>query len=99
VAPLLQAKICEDSLRSIEGFFAVDGNGDEIDPPIIDWETEIDYEVEEIESGSIIRQTAIFDAVGLSGFLYWYLLYPLHMLIFKGTLSGIAKTLTQEQNP
>jgi uncharacterized protein YbjT (DUF2867 family) len=59
----------------------------------------LQYEVKETESGSVIRQTAIFDAVGLSGFLYWYLLYPLHMLIFKGTLSEIAKTVTKEENP
>lgn len=32
----------------IEGFFAVDENGDEFDPPILNWETEIDYENEEI---------------------------------------------------
>lgn len=32
----------------IEGFFKVDENGDEYDPPVIDWETKIDPENEEI---------------------------------------------------
>jgi uncharacterized protein YbjT (DUF2867 family) len=37
-----------------------------------------------------IRQTAIFDPAGLLGLLYWYGLYPLHALIFKGMLQAIA---------
>jgi len=40
--------------------------------------------------GSEIRQTAIFDPAGLAGLLYWYALYPLHAVIFRGMLSGIA---------
>ncbi|MBA7546219.1 hypothetical protein ES705_38602 [subsurface metagenome] len=32
----------------IEGFFKADENGDPYDPPVIDWETEIDTENEEI---------------------------------------------------
>lgn len=34
----------------IEGFFKVDENGDEYDPPVIDWETKIDPKNEEIVS-------------------------------------------------
>ena len=37
-----------------------------------------------------IRQTAIFDAVGLAGLVYWYALYPIHRLIFSGMLRAIA---------
>jgi len=40
--------------------------------------------------GSEIRQTAIFDPAGLAGLLYWYALYPLHAVIFRGMLAGIA---------
>jgi uncharacterized protein YbjT (DUF2867 family) len=40
--------------------------------------------------GSEIRQTAIFDPMGLAGLLYWYLLYPLHAVVFRGMLRGIA---------
>ncbi len=42
------------------------------------------------EQGTEIRQTAIFDPAGVWGRTYWYLLYPLHQLIFAGMLSKIA---------
>lgn len=41
--------------------------------------------------GSVVRQTAIFDARGLAGLLYWYGLYPLHALVFRGMLRGICR--------
>jgi uncharacterized protein YbjT (DUF2867 family) len=50
----------------------------------------LDFEVEGDENGSIIKQTAIFDPVGLIGVLYWYLIYPLHDLVFKGMINKIA---------
>ena len=40
--------------------------------------------------GTTIRQTAIFDPVGLVGPLYWYAIYPLHARVFGGMLRGIA---------
>ncbi|UCF40974.1 MAG: SDR family oxidoreductase [Gemmatimonadota bacterium] len=51
----------------------------------------LQFEVEPSESGSRVRQTAIFDPVGLLGLLYWYALYPLHTLVFEGMLRGIAR--------
>ncbi|MGE0685026.1 MAG: SDR family oxidoreductase [Candidatus Binatia bacterium] len=50
----------------------------------------LEFEVEGDTYSSTIRQTAIFDPVGLSGLAYWYLVYPLHQLIFAGMLRGIA---------
>ena len=50
----------------------------------------LEFEVTVDVEGSLIRQTAIFDPVGLAGLLYWYLVYPLHQLVFSGMLSGIA---------
>ena len=50
----------------------------------------LEFEVLPGAQGSVIRQTAIFDPSGLSGLLYWYLLYPLHALIFRGMLRNIA---------
>ncbi len=41
--------------------------------------------------GARIRQTAIFDPVGLRGLAYWYGIYPLHALVFRGMLRGIAR--------
>jgi len=42
------------------------------------------------EGRSQIRQTAIFDPAGLAGLLYWYALYPMHAIIFRGMLARIA---------
>ncbi len=54
----------------------------------------LEFEVTGDEFSSTIRQTAIFDPVGLLGLIYWYALYPLHQLVFAGMLRGIAdKTL------
>jgi uncharacterized protein YbjT (DUF2867 family) len=41
--------------------------------------------------GSILRQTAIFDPVGVAGRLYWYSVFPLHVFVFGGMLRGIAR--------
>ena len=51
----------------------------------------LQFEVEGDERGSTIRQTAIFDPVGLAGLAYWYGLKPLHDRVFGGMLAGIAK--------
>jgi hypothetical protein len=51
----------------------------------------LQFEVEGDESGSVIRQTAIFDPVGLPGLAYWYGLYPIHRAVFKGMLRGIGQ--------
>ena len=51
----------------------------------------LDFEVAAEGSGSTIRQTAVFDPVGLWGIAYWYGIYPLHQLVFAGMLRGIAR--------
>jgi uncharacterized protein YbjT (DUF2867 family) len=51
----------------------------------------LEFEVSGDQQQSTIRQTAIFDPVGLFGLLYWYSLYPLHELVFAGMLRGIAR--------
>lgn len=56
----------------------------------------LEFEVTGDDSVSTIRQTAIFDPVGLIGRLYWYALYPLHQLIFGGMLRRIAATALSE---
>ena len=50
----------------------------------------LEFEVEGGAAGSTIRQTAIFDPVGLAGLTYWYAVYPVHKLVFAGMLRGIA---------
>ncbi len=53
----------------------------------------LQFEVEPIEGGTLVRQTAIYDPVGLFGRAYWYLLYPIHQLVFRGMLIGIARAI------
>ena len=59
----------------------------------------LEFEVVGDDFSSTIRQTAIFDPVGLLGLIYWYALYPLHQLVFAGMLRGIAdKALSSNTN-
>jgi uncharacterized protein YbjT (DUF2867 family) len=57
----------------------------------------LQFEIEDHQAGATIRQTAIFDPVGIFGLIYWYVLYPLHSLIFGGMLRGIAKATEANQ--
>lgn len=57
----------------------------------------LEFEVQGDGTKSIIRQTAIFDPFGLAGLAYWYLLYPVHQLVFSGMLKGIARAVAREQ--
>jgi len=50
----------------------------------------LEFEVQPHPDGSQIRQTAIFDPLGLAGLVYWYLVYPLHQIVFWGMLRGIV---------
>jgi hypothetical protein len=51
----------------------------------------LEFEVNPSEQGSSIRQTAVFDPLGLAGLLYWYGIYPLHQLVFRGMLRNLAR--------
>jgi hypothetical protein len=50
----------------------------------------LEFEIEPDGDASTIRQTAIFDPVGLGGLVYWYATYPIHRLVFAGMLQRIA---------
>ncbi|MCF7824687.1 MAG: SDR family oxidoreductase [Candidatus Marinimicrobia bacterium] len=50
----------------------------------------LEFEVTANGKGSTLRQTAVFDPLGLAGQLYWYGIYPIHQLVFKGMINGIA---------
>ncbi len=58
----------------------------------------LEFEVTATAIGSCIRQTAIFDPVGLGGLAYWYALYPVHRLIFTGMLRGIVHAAVRKRN-
>ena len=51
----------------------------------------LQFELTPENSGTSIRQTALFDPLGLAGLLYWYAFYPAHRLVFAGMLRGIAR--------
>jgi len=38
-----------------------------------------------------IIQTAFYEPKGLMGYLYWYVLYPIHRVIFQGMITAIAR--------
>ena len=40
---------------------------------------------------SELVQTVLFEPKGLSGVLYWYILYPVHRLIFSRMIERIAE--------
>ena len=55
----------------------------------------LDFEVTREGDTTLIRQTAVFEPLGLSGKLYWWILYPVHALIFSGMLKGIIEQCTR----
>ena len=61
----------------------------------------LQFEVEDLSGKTLIRQTARFRPRGLFGYLYWYTLYPVHLIIWSGMLraiSLIAETRAQESD-
>jgi uncharacterized protein YbjT (DUF2867 family) len=57
----------------------------------------LQFEVTSSNGWALIRQTAEFDPIGLFGLLYWYALYPLHQLMFRGMLRNIARAATTNE--
>ena len=51
----------------------------------------LQFEVKSADGGSLIRQTAIFDPVGVWGLFYWYGLWGIHQMVFAGMLRNIAR--------
>ena len=56
----------------------------------------LEFEVIPEGEGVRICQTALFDPVGLAGLAYWYLIYPLHALVFRRMLRAIAERALAE---
>jgi len=52
----------------------------------------LEFRVEPSKQNWILYQTATFRPKGLLGRLYWYILYPIHLLIFK----GLGKKMIEE---
>jgi uncharacterized protein YbjT (DUF2867 family) len=59
----------------------------------------LQFEVTPEGTGSLIRQTALFDPVGLAGLIYWYGLWGIHQLVFGGMLRGLVRAAEIERSP
>lgn len=52
----------------------------------MEWQTRPDE-----SGGCLFSQTTYFAPKGLGGYLYWYLLYPVHRLVFAGLFRAIGR--------
>jgi hypothetical protein len=43
------------------------------------------------DGGTLLILTAFFEPHGIAGLVYWYILYPFHLLIFKGMSRAILQ--------
>jgi len=50
----------------------------------------LQYEVEATPTGSTLIQTAFFEPRGIAGFAYWYVLLPVHSVIFRRMVVALA---------
>ena len=51
----------------------------------------LEFEVVPDVSGAVVHQTAVFEPAGLFGLVYWYMLLPVHTVIFGGMLRAIGQ--------
>jgi hypothetical protein len=56
----------------------------------------LQFEVEPTARGSAVRQTALFDPLGLLGLGYWWSLYIVHQFVFRGMLRRLARAATAD---
>jgi uncharacterized protein YbjT (DUF2867 family) len=49
--------------------------------------------------GAHIRQTTVFDPAGCVGLAYWYLLCPVHHVVFSRMLRGVARAIGAVASP
>jgi uncharacterized protein YbjT (DUF2867 family) len=50
----------------------------------------VEWRIRHAASVTYVSQTIFFSPRGLPGFLYWYLLYPFHLLNFRGLIKSIV---------
>ncbi|MEZ5980583.1 MAG: DUF2867 domain-containing protein [Planctomycetota bacterium] len=59
----------------------------------------LEFEVAPLAGGrSEIRQTALYDPVGLLGLAYWYAILPLHRVVFRAMLEGVASAVDSSRD-
>jgi len=55
----------------------------------------LEFRVESNDHGSRLIQTARYYPRGLAGLLYWYSIYPIHVLVFRGMARAIVRRAEQ----
>jgi hypothetical protein len=53
----------------------------------------LQFEVEGEGSGSLVRLLALFEPAGLLGYAYWYALFPVHWVMFRGILRALVREM------
>jgi hypothetical protein len=59
----------------------------------------LEFRAEPDGDSTVLRQTAQFEPGGLAGLLYWYLLWPIHELMFRGMLRRLAAAAIHSSRP
>jgi len=59
----------------------------------------LEFEALPDDDGSRITQTATFAPMGVLSVLYWYALWPLHELVFRGMLRNLARNAESPAAP
>lgn len=59
----------------------------------------LEFRAEPDGTSTVITQLAQFEPLGLGGLLYWYLLSPIHALMFRGLLRRIAAAAIRPERP
>jgi uncharacterized protein YbjT (DUF2867 family) len=55
----------------------------------------LEFRAEPQGASTILHQVAQFEPKGLAGLLYWYILWPVHAVMFRGMLRNIAAAAMQ----
>jgi len=53
----------------------------------------LSFELEPVAKATEIRQTAIFDPIGLRGLIYWYATFPVHQVIFSRMVRNLGNVI------
>ena len=51
----------------------------------------MEWRVDTVEDATRLSQTGFFAPKGLPGFIYWYVLSPIHKFVFRGLIQAIAQ--------
>jgi hypothetical protein len=59
----------------------------------------LEFRAEPEGAGTLLKQTAQFEPAGLAGLLYWYLLWPIHEVMFRRMLRSVAAAAMAHRHP